>query len=539
MTMRKSSIGELVPLAARIRNLQLVRLAAAAIVLSLSLAPGTIVPSESRALLVGLVGAYLAIVAIAESLWRLSGQRALSVYSVLLLVDGLFLGWLVFDTGLTVSPFRYLILLHVGAIALLASHRTGIKIALWHSLVLYIAYRAYSSGVITPAVDLGVPAGSIFRQLVVLVVALWLTAIATATFSAVNERELRRRRYDLEALARMAGDLDRITDPRDVAATLLGYLCETFEVDRGLVLAAKEDSPRVLASHPGRFPFHNPDDLAASEIVSLACERRRTLLVSEIDPEHEPGLSALLPMASKLIVCPLLLEGRAAGAVILEPSHRYRRAERRMVTMVERFCSHGALTLENAWLVEQLGAMASTDGLTGLANRRTFDASLEHELSRGDRTGGHVGLLMADIDHFKQVNDTHGHQAGDDILREVAAIMRRNCRDFDTVGRFGGEEFALVLPGMDEHAVVQAGERLRQLVESGDTSIPVTVSIGAAAAPPGLKQPGLLIAAADAALYRSKREGRNRVTATPLAASATEFVPEQAGSNGRSGSGAA
>ena len=539
MTMRTRSVGDLVPLSARTRNLQLLRLAAAAIVLSFSLAPGTTVPPESRPLLVGLVGGYLAVAAIAESFWRLSGQRALSIYSVLLLVDGLFLGWVVFDTGLAVSPFRYLILLHAGAVALLASHRTGMKTALWHSLVLLIAYHAYGSGLIAPAVDPGAVPGSSFRQLVVLVVALWLTAIATAAFSAVNERELRRRRYDLEALARMAGDLDRVTDPRDVADTLLRHLCETFEIERGIVLVAKEDAPRVLASQPGRTTVHSRDDVAASKAVSLACEQRRTLLVSELDPEDEPGLVALLPMAANLIICPLLLEGQAAGAVILEPNHRHSRVERRMVTMVERFCAHGALTLQNAWLVEQLRSMAATDGLTGLANRRTFDHALEHELSRAARTGGNVSLVMADIDHFKQVNDTYGHQTGDDILRELTAILRRNCRDFDTVARFGGEEFALVLPGMDGHAVVQAAERLRRLVESGDTSVPVTISIGAATASPGLQQSELLIAAADSALYQSKREGRNRVTATPLVAPAADLVPERVGGNERPGYGAA
>ena len=453
-----------------------------------------------------------------------SGQRALSVYSVLLLIDGLFLGWVAFETGFTLSPFRYLILLHAGAVALLASHRTGMKSALWHSLLLLIAYHAHTSGLIAPAVDTEAVPGSSFQQLVVLVVALWLTAIATATFSAVNERELRRRRYDLEALARLAGDLDRVTDPRDVADTLLTYLCDVFEIGRGVVLAARDDSHHVVASHPREAVPDQRHDLDASWTVALACEERRTLLVSDLDPEEEPDLSDLLPGAAKLIICPLPSEGRADGAVILEPNLRQRRIERRIVTMVERFCAHGALALQNARLVEQLHAMAATDGLTGLANRRTFDATLQRELSRAGRDGNHVSLVMADVDHFKRLNDTHGHQTGDDVLREVAAVLSQNCRDFDTAARYGGEEFAVVLPGTDEHGLLGAADRLRRLIEEADTTVPVTISIGAATAAPGLQQPDALIAAADAALYRSKREGRNRVTAAPLPASPANLV---------------
>ena len=97
--------------------------------------------------------------------------------------------------------------------------------------------------------------------------------------------------------------------------------------------------------------------------------------------------------------------------------------------------------------LEQVQRLAATDGLTKIANRRTFETTLEREVARAARSAEHLSLVLLDIDHFKRLNDAHGHQAGDEVLRNVAAALSCACRDFDTAARYGGEEFAVVLPG--------------------------------------------------------------------------------------------
>src|SRR3954447_20948239 len=103
--------------------------------------------------------------------------------------------------------------------------------------------------------------------------------------------------------------------------------------------------------------------------------------------------------------------------------------------------------------------MAATDGLTLIGNRRTFETTLEREVARAVRTGDQLSLVMLDIDHFKVLNDTHGHQTGDDVLRVVARTISRECRDLDTPTRYGGEEFAILLPGCAEEEAVALAER--------------------------------------------------------------------------------
>ena len=138
--------------------------------------------------------------------------------------------------------------------------------------------------------------------------------------------------------------------------------------------------------------------------------------------------------------------------------------ERRVVTGLERSASYAALALRNAWLLEQVQRLAATDGLTKIANRRTFESTLEREVARATRSAEHLSLVMVDLDYFKALNDTHGHQAGDEVLRNVAAALSCECRDFDTAARYGGEEFVVILPGCNADEAFVIAERLRAAV---------------------------------------------------------------------------
>ena len=164
--------------------------------------------------------------------------------------------------------------------------------------------------------------------------------------------------------------------------------------------------------------------------------------------------------------------------------------------------------------------LASQDPLTGAANRRALMQALETELARASRQHTPLALLMVDIDHFKRVNDHYGHLAGDHVLRHIVGVLRQRLRASDVLGRYGGEEFMVLLPGTDLHGAAQLAEQLRQAVQAAPCEwqgqrIPFTVSIGVAASADTPADPSrtseALLQAADQALYRAKDDGRNRV----------------------------
>jgi len=166
---------------------------------------------------------------------------------------------------------------------------------------------------------------------------------------------------------------------------------------------------------------------------------------------------------------------------------------------------------------EQLRMQALRDALTGLWNRRAIYDLLDKELHRGLREGKPVGVVVMDLDHFKRVNDTFGHEAGDAVLLEVSNRMTAAIRPYDTIGRYGGEEFLLVLTGCDQANMLSLCERLRAQVAASPVEcdgklVPVTISIGAVLVQPAEKvESRLVVRAADQAMYRAKQGGRNRV----------------------------
>ncbi|HEX8070816.1 MAG TPA: diguanylate cyclase [Pyrinomonadaceae bacterium] len=166
---------------------------------------------------------------------------------------------------------------------------------------------------------------------------------------------------------------------------------------------------------------------------------------------------------------------------------------------------------------DRLRAEADRDYLTGLANRRRFRTALGNELERWRRYRTPCALLLVDIDHMKQINDAHGHSAGDVAIRHVAGALASLSRDNDTAARLGGEEFALLLAGATEASALAAAERLRQSVAGASVELvgAVTVSIGVAACPAHAANERALYATSDAALYRAKAAGRNCVVAAP------------------------
>jgi diguanylate cyclase (GGDEF)-like protein len=186
-----------------------------------------------------------------------------------------------------------------------------------------------------------------------------------------------------------------------------------------------------------------------------------------------------------------------------------------VVALVETLASQIAIAMENARLFAETQRLARTDALTDIPNRRYLFEIGEHELSRARRFGHPLSALMLDIDRFKQVNDTHGHAVGDQVLRALARCCLKNIRDIDTIGRYGGEEFVVLLVETDGAGAQKTAERLRvqaalSVTESPRGPVSVTISVGVAARAENDDLPALL-ARADQALYAAKQAGRNRV----------------------------
>ena len=189
--------------------------------------------------------------------------------------------------------------------------------------------------------------------------------------------------------------------------------------------------------------------------------------------------------------------------------------------MKETLLRQAFMVLENAWLYRQIARISVTDGLTGLTNVRHFREQVQREHSRARRHNDPYTILMMDIDHFKKINDVHGHPVGDTVLREMAAIFREGVRGTDLPARYGGEEFIVFLHRTRLPEAVIVGERIREAVERKAFAAPspmlrCTVSVGIADYLPGTEGPeNTVIGRADEALYSAKRGGRNRVVCSP------------------------
>ncbi|HEX2196360.1 MAG TPA: sensor domain-containing diguanylate cyclase [Actinomycetota bacterium] len=507
----RSESPEIVSLAERMGYLQALRAGFVAVVLASGVFASRFVGASLRDLVV-VSGGYFVLTGVTEALRRLGKARALYVVGGMLLVDGIYLAGAMYATGFADSPLRFLLYLHLIAVTLLASYRTGLKIAVWHSLLFFVVFHGQLAGLLEPQ---GVePTGDIgaltYRPSVFNVMAFWLVAIGTAVFSSVNEKELRRRKIDLEALNEMGVEFENVTDPIAVASTFLGRVCEAFDFKRGVVLASPSGDMTVVAAHG----TESDDDasLGLDDVVARTWRARETSLVRRLDPEKDPRLARLLPGARNVLIVPLFADAAPLGVLAVEHGGRTGKIERRVITTVGQFSSHAALALRNAWLLDEIRRMADTDGLTGIANRRFFENALDREISRAKRSGEQLTLVMLDIDHFKQLNDTHGHQVGDQILHEVGAVLSGACRDFDVPARYGGEEFAVLLPGCTTQESFSAAGRLRKVISEMEGVVPVTASAGVATFPLHAADAAGLVKAADEALYESKRLGRDRVT---------------------------
>lgn len=266
-------------------------------------------------------------------------------------------------------------------------------------------------------------------------------------------------------------------------------------------------SSRPDIAEPGRS-----FDLTGT-FVNMAVEKQ-TIYVSDVTDYRIPIMPFKTGEVRSVLVIPLLYEDTLLGLfVMLSESRDF--LDGFQTDLLKVMCNQASTAIANAKLHEEIEKLATTDGLTGLFNHRSFQEKLSDELRRLKRVSEPISLLLADIDFFKKVNDTYGHPVGDLVLKGVARVIREEIRDMDIPARYGGEEFAVILPATDGAGARNIAERLRKEVmaksfPADNKTIKVTMSIGIATSPPDAKGKEELIEKADQALYHAKRNGRNQ-----------------------------
>jgi two-component system, cell cycle response regulator len=328
--------------------------------------------------------------------------------------------------------------------------------------------------------------------------------------------EIARSNAELEMLREVAETLNEATTMSEVTESALPHILGQMGARAGWLLLndSQPATPYAQREAVGNVGGVEGDtrQLAVPRMVSLQEESESSVERDAWEiPEEAEGI------ASEFVSIPLQMRDRTLGTlnVVLPEGISL---DQHLSQLYRTVGHQYSAALERARLLEDLQELATTDPLTGLYNRRQFFTLAQQECNRASRYRHCVSLIMIDIDHFKAVNDTHGHAVGDEILRGIAGLLLENHRSVDVPARLGGEEFVIVLPETDSPSAYVVAERLRRIVEGFDFVtaaglVKITVSMGVACAHPSSKVTldGLL-ENADKALYESKAAGRNRVT---------------------------
>jgi diguanylate cyclase (GGDEF)-like protein len=288
----------------------------------------------------------------------------------------------------------------------------------------------------------------------------------------------------------------------------------------GLLEIVVQTAVDGIGAESGRATMRQDSDEVLREVALTGDPRayERALHAAEAAALDAGQLASIHLAGGHALAAPLASSERPDRVVgIVSVARGDREFTRGETELLSYLTNQASLSVENVDLHETVQRQAVTDELTGLFNHRRFQEVMSTEVERARRYDQEMGLIMLDIDNFKRVNDTYGHMQGDMVLREVARVLRQSSREIDEPARYGGEEMAVALPQTDLEGAFRFAERVRRRIEAlelplldGDGSLRVTASFGAASLSRAGGDKDALVAAADAALYRAKRSGKNR-----------------------------
>ncbi len=278
-----------------------------------------------------------------------------------------------------------------------------------------------------------------------------------------------------------------------------------------------------LTGHNHKFPINNIVSLNQNPPAPMvtAVRTKHLLLVDDIDTHNRPIIRksqrqfATNYKTKSCVIAPLICQGRVIGVLNLADKVHNKRFTSKDIAVIEIFRQLVGASIGNIKLFEKTQRQAKTDGLTSLANHRTFYETLEKELRRSQRYGGKISVIMVDVDNLKPINDTYGHRAGDMAIKKISQKITECIRQIDTAARYGGDEFAVILPNtmLDEAVIV--GERMVELVAKSplvweNQHIPLSISVGLGEYGPE-NCPADITNRSDEALYDAKQAGKNTV----------------------------
>ncbi len=346
---------------------------------------------------------------------------------------------------------------------------------------------------------------------------------------AVN-RDLKKTQQDLNAFVLRVSNLYKINkvirsviDLDEMIKKLIDVIGKATESDEVFIFLKDEKTyelvlqgcPKEYISSVGfvRIPF-------GKGIEGIVAQTKMSIIVAENvinDPRYDSVLDLELKFFNSLLAAPIMIKDKVIGVLELrnETKKEYTASEKKLISAIT---DQLGIAIENAQLHKKTELLSLTDDMTGLFNFRFFQQKLKDEIIRSKRYQRDLSILMLDIDHFKQVNDTYGHTKGDFVLKKVSEVITFTVRDVDISSRYGGEEFVVILPETEQRDTLLIAERIRKRVEEIDMSgeeglenLKITISIGVASFPENAATEKSLIEAADKALYLAKRTGRNRV----------------------------
>jgi two-component system cell cycle response regulator len=458
---------------------------------------------------------YLAIVVGADRYRRKGRSGRMALQRAVLPLDAVYLAIVATPSGGPRSQLVILFAVQLIAVTLLVSERAGLRMALWDSFLFLVIPTLSLSGSIGSLLGVRFVAEPPAAQTALAIMGFWAVALCTAFFSHVSERELRRSKAELAELAELAGEIEALSREEEIFSALLRSLLKAFGFRRAAVWWYRGTRPTgltITSATSAAVPVKVPDGARSDAVAAVAWATREPVLVRHLSHDDDPVAAHLMPNARNVVVIPTHLEGGQLGILFAEHGGNplTSRLPKRVLLMLSQYVWHTELAVRNTRLLAERERLAAVDGLTGVANRREFDTVLAREVNRSERSREPLSLVIFDIDHFKAINDSRGHLAGDEVLRGFARVLTEAVRDMDLVARYGGEEFAVVLPRCEAADAVQVVARVTGALRRSPDLEGVTVSAGIASLPANASSSIGLVSAADDALFASKRAGRDR-----------------------------